>query len=56
MIRFLDALGEELAVLGQGRSDESRIYVRRGEDDYFALDKRGYATFGQTLQDLIPRI
>lgn len=56
VIRFLDALGEELAVLGQGGSTESRVYVRRGEDDYFALDIRGYATFGQTLQDLIPRI
>lgn len=55
-ISFLDAKGEALARIGQGQTDQTRVYIRRGEAEYFAVDSKKFERFVALLKDLIPRL
>jgi hypothetical protein len=54
-ISFYDEAGEPLARIGQGESNQQRTFIRRGENEYFAVDKIRYAEFVGRLQDVIPQ-
>jgi hypothetical protein len=55
---FMDGDGAELATLGQGGETDRNIYVRRGENEYFAIDKIRYGgikiAIGSILEVLEP--
>lgn len=55
MIAFYDSAGEPLARIGQGGASQTRVYIAKGEGEFFALDKIKYAEFIRKLEDLIPR-
>ena len=55
---FIDEDGVELARLGQGGETDRNVYVRRGENEYFAIDKLRYGgiktAIGSILEVLEP--
>ncbi len=54
VIRILDARGAELAVIGQAGEEDTRVYIRRGEKDYFSVEKSVYEPFLKALKELLP--
>jgi hypothetical protein len=58
VVRLLDARGGELAVLGQGSTNDGRTFVRRGREDgaeYFAIEALLFESLARPLEAVLPR-
>ena len=51
---MLERGGDGMADGGQGTMEGGRIYIRRGENEYFTIDAEEAVPFMQALRDLIP--
>lgn len=52
-IVFYDADGKQLARLGQGADKDNLTYVRRGDKDYFAVDKLTFNTIRTSVDSAV---
>lgn len=53
--RFVDAEGEELAVLGQGEDNERSIFLSADRDRYYEVSMDEFTAFSNTVYGLIAR-